>query len=219
MQFKYFVIALSVISIIILYFLSTLSQPVRIDLHELSQYDGKQVIVEGIVTDHRTTTYGGQIIDIKNLDGKNSTKATVFVEGETSIEYGDKIQVTGKVQKYKGEWEIVVNNERLVKILQKWSNITFPVWQLADSPDRYVGTNVNVTGFVDRIYDTYFYLVDSDEKYTVAVYYDSSRFFNFSQGNAVYVGARFVYDSNTLRYVLNANENTHNIHVIRGSQC
>lgn len=82
-----------------------------IELHEIPEYEGKQVIVEGIVTEHRITTYGGQIIEIKNLDSENISKTIVFVEGETSVEYGDRIQATGTVQKYKDEWEIVVNNE------------------------------------------------------------------------------------------------------------
>jgi len=215
MELKYFAIILSVACILFLYFLSTLSQPIMIDLHEIPDYEGKQVIVEGVVTEHRTTTYGGQIIEIKNLDSKNSSKTIVFVEGETPVEYGDRIQVTGTVQKYKGEWEIVVNNERFVKILRKWSNITFPLWQLAEDPNKYVGTNVNVTGFIDRKYAAYFYLVDSEEQYTVAVYYDSSRFYNFSQGDAVYVGARFVYDAETMRFVLSAKEEAHSISVIK----
>ncbi|MCK4332154.1 MAG: hypothetical protein KAV40_01090 [Thermoplasmatales archaeon] len=185
-----------------------------IELHEIPEYEGKQVIVEGIVTEYRITTYGGQIIEIKNLDSENISKTIVFVEGETSVEYGDRIQATGTVQKYKDEWEIVVNNERFVKILQKWADITFPLWQLAENPDKYVGTNVNVTGFIDRKYDAYFYLVDSEEQYTVAVYYDSSKFYNFSQGNAVYVGARFVYDAETMRYVLQAKDEAHGISVV-----
>lgn len=214
MELKYFVIVLSVACILFLYFLSTLSQPIRIDLNEIPDYEGKQVIVEGVVNEHRITTYGGQIIEIKNLDSENSSKTIVFVEGETNVEYGDIIQAIGTVQKYKGEWEIVVNNERFVKILRKWSSITFPLWQLAEDPNKYVDTNVNVTGTIDRKYDAYFYLVDSEEQYTIAVYYDSSRFYNFSQGDTVYVGARFVYDAETMRFVLSAKEETHSISVI-----
>lgn len=214
MELKYFAIILSVACTLFLYFLSTLSQPIMIELHEIPEYEGKQVIVEGSVTEHRITTYGGQIIEIKNLDSENISKTIVFVEGETSVEYGDRIQATGTVQKYKDEWEIVVNNERFVKILQKWTDVTFPLWQLAENPDKYVGTNVNVTGFIDRKYAAYFYLVDSEEQYIVAVYYDSSKFYNFSQGNAVYVGARFVYDAETMRYVLQAKDEAHGISVV-----
>ena len=214
MELKYFVIILSIVCIAFLYFLSTLTQPILIDLYELSEYDGKQVIVKGVVMEHHTTSYGGHIIEIKDIkNSKNSTEAIVFVEEATSVEYRDRIQVTGKVQKYKDEWEVVVNNKRFVKILQKWDNITFPVWQLAENPVKYLGMNVNVTGLIDRIYDSYFYLIDSEEQYSIVVYYDTSKFYNFSQGDVVYVGARFVYDKETLRYVLDVNEETHNIYV------
>ena len=212
MELKYFVILLSIICISLLYFLSTLSQPAVIDLHEIPNYEGKQVIVEGIITEYRTTTYGGQIIEIKDIE--SSYKATIFVEEEAFVEYGDKIQVTGKVQKYKDEWEIVVNNARFVEILEKWDNITFPLWPLAENPDKYVGININITGVIDRVYDSYFYLVDEEELYTIAVYFDTPEFYNFSQGDKVCVRARFVYDTETLRFVLNVNEETHNICVI-----
>ena len=216
MEFKYFVIVLSVACMLFLYFLSTLSQPIMIAIHEIPEYEGKQVIVEGTVTEHYATSYGGQIIEIKNPEGETPSKTIIFVEGKTPVEYGDKIQVIGNVQKYKGDWEIVVNNERFVKILQKWNNISFPLWQLAENPDKYVGINVNVTGFIDRTYDSYFYLVDSEEQHSIAVYYDSSRFYNLSQGAAVCVGARFIYDTEALRFVLSAKEETHSICIFGG---
>ena len=119
---------LSVSSIIFLYFLSTLSQPIIIDLYEIPNHEGKQVIVEGVVIDHRITTFGGQILEIKNHDSENVSVAIIFVEEETPVKYGDRIQATGIVQKYKGDWEIVVNNKKFIKILQKWSNITFVIF-------------------------------------------------------------------------------------------
>ena len=170
MELKYFVVILSVICIAILYFLSTLSQPITIELHEVPDYEGKQVIVEGTVTEHHVTTYGGHIINIKDMDNQSNFEIIVFVEEKTTVEYGDRIQATGKVQKYNDEWEVVVNDARFVKILQKWSNITFPLWQLAENPSKYIGINVNVTGTVDRDYDTYFYLVDSKEQHSIVVY-------------------------------------------------
>jgi len=109
---------------------------------------------------------------------------------------------------------LVVDNERFIKILQKWNDIAFPVWQIAENPEKYVGLNVNVYGIVERDYASYFYLVDSEGEYTIAVYYDSSQYYNFSEGDEVNVGARFVYDSPTLRYVLRADDDTHNITLV-----
>lgn len=213
MEFKYFVIVLSIVCTFFLYFLSTLSQPSYINLVEIPNYEGKQVIVEGIVTEHHTTTYGGQIIEIKDLKNEESI-GTLFIEETTSVEYGDKIQATGKVQKYNDDWEVVVDNKKQIQILQKWSGIIAPLWQLAEDPNKYVGTNVNVTGIVDRAYDTYFYLVDSEGQYSIAVYYDSTRYYNISQGDFVCVGGRFIYDPESLRFILSVKDEEHHLYLI-----
>ena len=161
MELKYFVIIMSIVLILFLYALSTLSQPVLIELNQINEYEGKQVIVIGRVIEHYTTAYGNQIITIKG-EGNEEKIITIFVEDEVAIEYGDIIQATGKVQKYKDEWEIIVNNRKYITILQKWTLNHFPLWQLASDPDHYIGMNVNVTGFVERMYDSFFYLVDLD---------------------------------------------------------
>lgn len=213
MNFKYFVIILSIACTFFLYFLSTLSEPSFIQLDDIPNYEEKQVIVEGIVTEHHTTSYGGQIIEIKDKENEKIT-GIIFVEEIAVVEYGDTIRAIGKVQKYKGDWEIVVNNKKEVQILQKWSNLTTPLWQLAENPNKYIGTNVNITGIIDREYDTYFYLVDPEEQYTITVYYDSSRFYNFSQGHLVCVGGRFTYDTESLRFVISAQDETHHIYSV-----
>ena len=208
MKLKYFSLIFSIAGIVLLYFLSTLTQPVLIELHEIPEYEGKQVIVEGIVTEHHVTSYGSQIITIAN----DNVTTTVFVEEKTDVEYGDKIQVTGKVQKYKGDWEIVVSNVRFVNIIQKWQNITFPLWQLAENPTKYVGLNVNVTGRIDTVYDTYFYLVDSEEEHSIIVFYNPSEYNNsFYPGQKVHVAARFTFDEEDFRYKLEVSEEIHNI--------
>lgn len=207
MQLKYFSLIFSIAGIALLYFLSTLSQPVMIELYEIPEYEGKQVIVEGIVTEHHTTSYGSQIITIES----DNATVIVFAEVETSVEYGDIIQATGKVQKYKGDWEIVVSNERFVKIVQKWSNITFPLWQLAENPAKYDGLNVNVTGLVDMVYDTYFYLIDSEEEHSVIVFYNPSEQVIVYPGQKVNVAARFSFDVEDLRYKLIISEDIHGI--------
>ncbi len=209
MQLKYLSIIFSIAGILLLYFLSTLSQPTIIDLNEIQKYEGKQVIVEGIVTESYTTKYESQIITIEN----NNFSTKIFVEGETDIDYGDKIQATGEVQAYKGEWEVVVNNKRFVKILQKWQNITIPLKQLAETPEKYEDLNVNVTGFVDTIFDTYFYLYDSEEEYSIIVVYNPFTQGPFTAGQKLYVNAKFVFDSENFRYKLETGDDAHNIFV------
>lgn len=210
MQLKYLSIIFSVAGIAFLYFLSTLSQPIIIDLNEISKYEGRQVIVEGIVTEAYTTKYESQIITIEN----NNFSTKIFVEGEIEISYGDKIQATGEVQAYKGEWEVVVNNKRFVRILQKWQNITIPLKQLAQTPDKYDGLNINVTGHADTIYETYFYLIDNEEKYSIVVTYNPLKH-DITTNQKLYVAGRFVFDSSNFRYNLEVGDETdHGIFVV-----
>lgn len=106
MKFKYLIILIAIGSLLGLYILSLFSQPVLVPLSKLQAYTGQQVIVQGIITDYRTTTYGSQLITIR--DAQNSTSSAVlYIEGELLVEYGDTIQATGDVQHYKNQWEVV----------------------------------------------------------------------------------------------------------------
>jgi len=209
MKLKYFSIIFSVVGIACLYFLSTLSQPISIELKDVPKYEDKSVIVEGIVTEQYLTNYGSQIITIES----NNASTTVFVEGETNIEYGDKIQATGKVQKYNGDWEIVVDNVDFVKIIQKWQNISMPLWQLSSSPTKYEGLNVNVTGYVDTIYDTYLYLSDSKGNYSIIVFCNPSKY-NIHSGQKISVAAKFTFNPEEFRYRLDVLDETQSIFVL-----
>jgi len=211
MQLKYFSLLFSIAGISLLYVLSILSQPTIIELRELPDYEGKQVIAEGNVTEYYATTYGGQIITIKDDD----VTATVFVEGTIDIEYGDKIQATGTSQKYKEGWEIVVNNERFVTVLEKWQNISFPLWQLAGNPTKYDGLNVNVTGYVDVIYESYFYLVDETEEHSLIVFCKPSKYNVSYPGQKVNVAAQFAFDEEKFQYKLTLCEEIHSISLCR----
>jgi hypothetical protein len=215
-KFKYVVILLSLGSLFLLYGLSTLSQPSRILISQVPEYEGRQVIVAGIVTEYRTTSYGSQIITLQDIETLNSSTCTLYIEGEISVEYGDRVQATGIVQQYKGDWEIVVNNPRFVTILQKWRNISFPLWQLAMNPTKYAGTNVNVTGVIEKISASSCSLRDQEGRYTISVDSGTSHSPSLLVGDTVSVRARFLYDAETFQYVLRVTESTHGIFLLRG---
>jgi cytochrome c-type biogenesis protein CcmE len=210
MKFKYLTILIAVGSLIALYFLSLVSHPVLVPLALLHTYNGQQVIVQGVVTDYRTTMYGSQIITIR--ERQNSTNSVIlYIEGEIPVEYGDTIQATGEVQQYKNQWEVVVNNPQFLVILQKWHHLSFPLWQLALHPENYLDTNVNITGIATQTYDSSFTLSSTDGKYSIEVAYQSSCPHQFSKGAIVAVGARFVYDATTCRFFLKVTDDTHGI--------
>lgn len=210
MKLKYIVVLISIACIVILYVLSLLSQPIAISLADVPSYEGQQVIITGTVTQQHTTTYG-HMIEINDVDDDNSTSIIIYVEEQTTIEYGDKIQATGTVQKYNDEWELIVPNAKAIQTLQKWENITMPLWQLAEHPTRYTGINVNITGIIDRDYDSYFYVIDPDDKHTLMVSYSSEKKQNISQGSQVLVRGQFLYDEETLRYLIVVSEEHHSI--------
>lgn len=210
MKFKYLIILIAVASLIALYFLSLVSHPVLIPFSSLQTYTGQQVIVQGVVTDYRTTTYGSQLITLRDL--QNSTNSVIlYIEGEIHIEYGDMIQATGEVQQYKNQWEVVVNDPQFLVILQKWHQLSFPLWQLALHPETYLDTTVNVTGIATQTHESSFTLISTDGKYSIEVTYQSSLPHQFSKDDTVAVGARFVYDATTCRFFLKATEPTHGI--------
>ncbi|HIG99943.1 MAG TPA: hypothetical protein HA258_05120 [Thermoplasmata archaeon] len=210
MKFKYLIILITIGSLLALYLLTFLSQPIFVRLSSIQTFTGQQVIVQGVVTEYRTTTYGTQLITIREV--QNSTNSViVYLEGEVAIEYGDTVQVTGEVQQYKNQWEIVVNDPQTIIILQKWHALSFPLWQLALHPENYCDTTVNVTGIISQIGLSSCILASTDGEYSIDVLYQSSCPHDISKGDTVTVGARFLYDPSTCRFCLKATEANHGI--------
>lgn len=207
MKLKHYSLIFSIAGILVLYFLLKVSQPSVIGIYEISKYEGKQVTIEGIVIEHHQTKYSSQIIKIEN----NNDSTTVFIEGKIEIEFGDKIQVTGEVQKYEGEWEIVVNSINMVKIIEKWGNRSFPLWQLAENPTKYLGLDINISGCIDYISNSYFYIADFERKYSLLVTYDLVKNISISPGQKICVLGRFSFDEENFRYKLELNQQAHGI--------
>ena len=201
MRLKHFSLLFSAVGILILYVISLFSQPAYIELNEISKYDGKQITTEGIVKKYYTTKHGSQMITIE----ENNSTATLFLEGEIDVEFGDRIKATGQVQKYKNTWELMIEDQRSVKILNKWQNISFPLWQLTENPSKYMGLNVNVTGFLETLTESSFFLVDIHEKHSLTVFFDNLEI-KVKPGQEINVLGRFDFDKNNFKYFLVAQD-------------
>jgi len=210
MKFKYLVILVAIVSLFALYGVSLVSHPVQISLSALSEYNGQKVIIQGMVTDYRTTAFGSQLITLRDSNNENNS-AVVYLEGEISVEFGDIIQVIGEVQHYKDQWEVTVSNSQFITIVQNWGSQAYPLWQLAEHPEKYRNTNVNVTGIITQKQTSSFILTDPTEKYFIDVSYDTSHVSHFSNGDAVAVAGRFVYNPSLLRFVIQVTNNNHRI--------
>lgn len=216
MKFKYIVIFLSILSLIILYGISQLSQPEHVSLSTLSNHEGQQVIIHGVVTAYRSTTFGSQLITLRDADNESATAVLYIEEGDIVVEFGDTIQAIGQVQNYKDQWEIVIRNPQLITIIQKWNNTSFPLWQLAEHPTRYLGSNINITGCITKKQQSTFVLSDPTETYTLDVTCSASDSALLSNGDAVAVAGRFIYEPYTLRFLMQIIEPNHRITKIRG---
>jgi len=207
MKIKHISMLISVLGITTLYVLSMLSQPPVIELCKIPNYEGKEIITQGVVKEHHKTRYGSQSITI----AENNATSTVFVEGEIDVEFGDIIQVTGKVQKYKEGWEIIVDTKQGIEILEKWNNISSPLWQLANNPTKYLGLNINVSGIIDVIYDPYFYLLDFNSKSSLMVFYNNSNKLALQSGKKICVTGKFCFDEKNFRYYLKQCDESHKL--------
>lgn len=69
--------------------------------------------------------------------------------------------------------------------------------------------NVNVSGLIERKYNSFFYLEDNEGEHSLTVQFDSTRFFYIHEGDSVMVGGRFLYDKDTLRYQIEVFDTTH----------
>lgn len=204
MKFNYIIIILAMVGTASLYLLSILAQPAVISLSEISVHDGKLAIVKGIVISSYQTQTGKQVITIQDETTTEGATATLFVEEITAVEYGDSIQATGKVQKYKNEWQVVVENSHAIHIVQKWRNITIPLEYLSTYHQQYRNVNIAVCGVVDVMEPASLVLRNQDSSCFLFVVFDVPALGAVSTGETVSVSGTFLYDEATFRYVLSA---------------
>lgn len=210
MKFNYLIILVSIISLLILYSVSILSDPEFISLSALSSHTGQQVRVQGIVTEYRTTSYNTQLITLRDNENESST-ALLYIDGTTSVECGDTVQAVGQVQRYNNQWELMVSNPQFVNIVKKWGASAFPLWQLAEHPQRYLDTNVNISGIIKQTQQTGLILSDPLDTYHLIVICDSTVFSTFSTGDSVAISGKFIYDPTSFHFFLTVSNADHKI--------
>ena len=193
LSLKYLSTLSSIVGLAILFYLSTTLQPIPTPLEDISKYEGRQVIINGLVIHYSTSNYG-EIIDIR----QNNTTIPVFLDGFITLNSGDYIQIIGTVQHYNDKWEINVDNPKLISIISNWKNISTPLWEIAEYPSRFIGLNLNITGYIDNIYDKWFIL--SDGNHSILVTFNHLENISLYTGKKILMHAYFTYDSSNTRY-------------------
>ncbi len=203
MSIKSLSLLFSIIGVGILFLLSLLIQPIPVSLADIPKYGGRKVVVKGVVT-HYTTLDDFQIIELR--DGNATT--TVFLQDVVVIHSGDLLEVTGKVQKYRGEWEIVVEDSRDINPLSHWENNSVPLWELAEHPEWFKNLNINISGYIESLHENWFILSDGNYSILVTFNYLNP---HLSNGDEVVIQGYFTYDPRYTRYVVEVENSYHHI--------
>lgn len=141
---------LSFAGVLGLYLYSCSIQPQLVQISQIDAGDiGSVVRTHGRITDVYQTSGGDVMLEIANLD--NGASITVFIPQhafsvETGLIPGAEIEVTGEVQEYQGELELVVDPAWDVRVLQPASDLDLTVELLAKNPELFLKREVSVHG-------------------------------------------------------------------------
>lgn len=194
---KYITLILAITGVIFLYTLSLFQQPITINsLQSLEDYEGKEVTLTGTIIDYSTTSYGSQLITIQS----NSNQLTIFSDIPLQCHNGDHIQATGTIQEYKDTWELILSNPKAATITKTWQNTTTQLKHIASHPNDYLNIPLNITGYIDIIYDNIIYLKDNTSNHTIPLTPPTTS--TPQTGTQVFVHATLTYDPTHLRYIL-----------------
>ena len=211
MNHKILSLLISVIGILVLYYLSLLSQPNLINIDQVEQFEGNLVSIKGTITATKTISQNNQAITIMD----NTSTLPVFIDDIVEVQIGDQVKVTGTIQKYNDEWQLVSDLPDSVIILSSWKNHSINLTEIAQNPTKYIDQNVNVTGYVDIVFDSYFHLTDDNYQYTFLVEKPYIKNVSLYPGKKISIQAQFTYDSSNTRYLFEFNSQNHTIIEIR----
>ncbi len=200
------VIIFSVLGIIMLYGVSLLVTPPLVPLDEISRYEGSSVRTRGVVTDVCGTGHDTVLVRL----AANQTAVLLFATPSDDLgilrdlRYGDEVMVEGRVQVYRGEYELVASERAIVTVNASADRLVF-LSQLAADPKKFEGARIRVAGAVEDRYTSVFYLTDETGVYHLRVKPRSGtlEISELQEGETVIVEGVLSYDAAELRYELN----------------
>jgi len=201
------VIIFSLLGVCILYGISLFITPPFVPLDEVALHEGTIIRTSGVITEFSVTEYGNVLMKI---EGKK-TELPIFVESANdrtellNLSYGDEIEVEGRVQVYRGDYELVVSGNVIKEVTQQKSNISF-VAQIAAQPEEYRGKKIRVAGYVEDVYTRVFYLRDELDNHRMRVKLrttNTNSIPELHEGDKIIVEGVFSYDAENMRYELN----------------
>lgn len=137
-------LAVAILGILLLYFIVILSKPVEIDIDEIEHFEGKRVIVHGIVI-HKDILEDSEILLIEN----GTSTLHIFSTFSSHTHYGDEIEVVGKAEKYKGQWKVVADE---IKITKRWDVESIPSGNYLSMPWNMIERMLTLQGMCTKFF-------------------------------------------------------------------
>ncbi len=139
-------VAAALVGLAVLAGVAEATAPRRVALSDAPRYADRTVVVEARALAVEPLTGGSTRLTL--TDQGRSLPA--FVRGSVPVLAGDLVEATGRVAKYHGQWELVVDEPDDVVVLAPWTEGRVPVTNLAVAPWDYVGTHVRTVGVLER---------------------------------------------------------------------
>lgn len=157
-------------------------------LGNLASYDGQTVAFSGTARDVAPLRTGTLVL----LDSPAGS-ARLFIEGNASLQPGDRVTGRGRVERFRGEWELVALQ---VKV-EAGAGESAGVAQVAREPWRYLGKGLNITGRVDQVFPKSAHLQDEFGETTLKVENPPP---GLRAGDRVSLRGALVYDPEKLEF-------------------
>ena len=216
-KIEHFAIIFLVFGIIVLYLMSLASEPDYVNEYsDLENYEGKLVIIKGIVIDHDTTSRGETILTVLEPGDLEST-LKIFIEscsGSANFSIGDVVQAKGSVLRLSEDFlELVVINEKDITVIGHWHSYKLSIPELAHrlehNPAEFAHLPVEISGYLKyepRLPVTSLRLADDpvDGFYTVKVDIPGPEIMSaeLHKGDLISLNVSIEYNENNFEYEL-----------------
>jgi hypothetical protein len=149
---------LSFAGVLGLYFYSCSVQPILVQMGDVGAGDvGSVVKTRGHIMDLFQTSAGDVMIDMADL--RDGASITVYIPEDVFSSFDDsnelipgaEIEVTGEVQEYLGEMELVIDAAEDIRIIGSPDDAKVTIEMLAENPELFLDSEVNVPGQMQNI--------------------------------------------------------------------
>ncbi len=214
----------TLLGLVALYFLALQTQVPKVSLEELEDYEDQRVKVEAHLTAFEPLEDGSGKLRVS----ENNASAEVFLEtgaDELSFRPGDRLLLTGTVQRYQERLELMVEGPADISVLEEGKAEEVFLTFLAQEPWRYQDTQVRLSGEVKYNISHYrfqdddegeaeefitFFMADNQGRYSLKVRVEArvtdgaswERALKLGPGSSVELSGILRYSSSDLRYYL-----------------